>query len=250
MRFLVIRALLLRIFRGTFFDKGRVSELLVFPLSFLVIWGLLFRSGIIPNEHARSLLVINLIWTISSVFQGQMNLPLMFDLWSREFAEICREGVTWIEFAFSYALFGTLLGAINLTIFSASLFYFFNADPPALLLLIKPLPIYYLISIGLGLVIAGAILRFGRTYGFLSWTGMQFIIMCSSPYAPLSSLPTPVRILSYLSPYTLLFEYVRSQDSWLLLVTALEGLALFIVGALYCKTGYSYARRRGGLSTV
>lgn len=250
MRIVVIKALLLRICRGSFFDKGRVSELLIFPLSFLVIWGLLYRSGILPPQTSRSLLAVNLIWTLSSVFQSQMNLPLMFDLWSREFAEICREGVSWREFSLSYALFGTILGVINLGIFALGLVYLFNYSFSDLSLLVVPLPIYYIISLALGLFIAGGILRWGRTYGFLSWTGLQFLIMCSSPYAPIDSLPLAVRAICLLSPYTLIFEYVRTLDSKWLFISAIEGIALLLAGAVYCKTGFSYARKGAGLSSV
>lgn len=250
MRPVVIKALLLRICRGTFFDRGRVSELLVFPLSFLVIWGLLFRAGIMPQETSRSLLAVNLIWTLSSVFQSQMNLPLMFDLWSREFSEICREGVSWREFSMSYAIFGTMLGLVNLCIFSLALVFLFHCSMDDLKLLFLPLPIYYVVSLGLGLLISGGVLRWGRTYGFLAWTGLQFIIMCSSPYAPLDSLPVAVRLVTYLSPYTLIFEYVRTLDSGWLFVSALQGVALFVFGAFYCKTGFSVARRGAGLATV
>lgn len=250
MRLTVVRALLYRIYLGTFFDKGRISELLVFPISFLVIWGLLFSSGVIPKDAARTLLVVNLIWTLSSVLQSQMNLPLMFDLWAREFSEICKEGVNWKEFSFSYALFGTLLGVVNLIIFLASLFVFFGGGMAEFRLLVVPLPIYYTVSIGLGLIIAGAIMRLGRTYGFLSWTGLQFIIMCSSPYSPIASLPHGMKELSYLSPYTFIFEYVRTLNPEFLWISGLEGVILFLFGAYYCKTGFTHARERGGLSTV
>lgn len=250
MRTRVVKALIIRICRGTLFDKGRVSELLIFPLSFLVIWGLLFRAEILPEETSRSLLIVNLIWTISSVFQAQMNLPLMFDLWAREFSEICREGVSWKEFSFSYAVFGTMLGCLNLLLFCLSIIFFFGGGSEELTLLLKPLPIYYVTSLGLGLLFAGAVLRYGRTYAFLAWTGLQFVVMCSSPYSPLSSLPWGIKIVTYLSPFTFLFEYVRTEDPSCLLISALEGICLFLVGAFYCKEGFSYSRKKGGLAII
>jgi len=246
----MILALLYRDFIATFTDKGRLFELVLYPLSFLVIWGLMFKSGIVAPELAAQLLVINLIWSTSSSLQGQTNGPIMYDLWSREFAELLKEGITMQLYIVARVLFGTAIGVTNLLVFLLASPLFFGVPASQLLPLVTTFPIYWCASIGLAYVVAALVIRLGRSYAFLAWTGLQFIVTLSSPYTPLESVPLWLRVPAYLSPYAHVFEHVRNGGMTWYMVGLLEGILLLVIGMVAYRRIFKEAKRVGRLVTA
>jgi ABC-type polysaccharide/polyol phosphate export permease len=224
--------------------------MVVFPLSFLVIWGLFFSSGIVSREVASQLLVVNLIWSVASTFQSQANLSLMFDLWAREFSNILRQGVRIQEMFCAHLLFSTIIGLGNLLLFCGAIFWFFGGGLREISLFLALFPHYYLASIGLAGVFCGVVLKYGRSYAFVSWTGLQLLIMFSSPFSPVSTLPDWFRGVVVLSPFTPIFEYVRFGR----IEDYIFGLALSVVylisGVLSVTIFYKQRRRGPGLMDV
>lgn len=250
MRGHIVWAMMLRSFRGTFFDKGRMTELIVFPLSFLVIWGLFFESGMVERELAGQLLVINLIWSIAGTFQTQANLTLMFDLWSREFAHILRQGVRIGEMVLAHLIFATVLGLLNMVVFLFAIVYAFGGGRQEIDLFFELFPLYYIAAIGLAALFGGFVILLGRSYGFIAWTGLQIIIMLSSPFSPLSTLPGWLQFVSRASPFTYVFEFVRTRHSpeyWQGLIIS---IAYLIVGCICAVMLYKRRRSRQGLMEV
>lgn len=242
--------MMFRSFRGTFFDKGRVTELIIFPLSFLVIWGLFFESGIVERKLAGQLLVINLIWSIAGTFQTQANLTLMFDLWSREFAHILRQGVRIGEMVVAHLIFSTVLGLLNMVVFMFFIVYGFGGGRQEISLFFELFPLYYIGAIGLAAMFGGFVILLGRTYGFIAWTGLQILIMISSPFSPLSTLPSWLHSVAYISPFTYIFEFVRFQKAgdywWGLLVS----VVYLILGCICAVVLYNRRRSHQGLMEV
>ena len=72
--FRIIWALYLRAVIGLKSDVGRIIEAVLEPLMFFVIWGMLYRSGIIESQVAEQFLLVNLIWAASSSLQKQASL--------------------------------------------------------------------------------------------------------------------------------------------------------------------------------
>lgn len=250
MRWHVIKALTLRSFKGTFIDKGRVSELVIFPLSFLVIWGLFFASGLVERKLAGQMLVVNLIWSISGTFQTQANLTLMFDLWSREFANILRQGVRIWEMVTAHLIFSTLIGLLNLFLFVLFIVYAFEGGRDETIMFFTLFPHYYLSALGLAALFGGFVIYLGRSYGFVAWTGLQLLIMISSPFSPVESLPTWLQTITKMSAFTYIFEYVRfqrSSDYWAALFL---GVVYLIVGTFAARILYSRRRANQGLMEV
>ena len=244
MRWYVILALIRRSFRGTFGDQGRVTELLIFPLSFLIIWGLFFMSNLVAHDVAGKLLVINLIWSAAGTFQSQANLTMMFDLWAREFANILRQGVRIGEMVVAHLIFATILGVLNISMFLLFILYGFGGGAEQTWLFIELFPIYYLGAMGLAALFGGVVIRFGKSYAFVAWTGLQVIITISSPFSPVATLPSWLQPIVHLSPFTYVFEYVRFQrtsDYWMGLLLAVVYLVLGWITAVVL-----FRQRRAG----
>ena len=249
-RIRVVRALCVRSFRGLLQDPGRLTELIIFPLSFLVIWGLFFASGVVSREVASQLLVINLIWSVAGTFQAQANLTLMFDLWAREFANILRQGVRIEEMCSAHIIFSTVVGLSNLVVFAAAIVWAFGGGVLEVGFLIELFPLYYLSSIGLAGLFGGIVMRLGRSYGFVAWTGLQLLIMFSSPFSPVATLPEWLRIVVRGSPFTYIFEYVRFGRSEDYLLGLILSLVYLIVGTFLAVTLYKQRRRHQGIVDV
>jgi hypothetical protein len=235
---------------STLTDKGRLADLVVFPLSFLVMWGLFVSSGSVPSEVAVPLLLVNLIWSVASSYQMQANFLLMFDLWSGEFLEMLRAGITQKHYRVAQLALGTVIGSFNLLIFYVALLLIFGVPHSQAVLLFTTLPIYYLASMGVGFAVSGLVLRFGKSYAFLTWTTMQLLIMISSPFTVLESLPKWLQLIALGSPFTYVFEFVRSGNAELLPLAFLISLAYFIAGAITYRSLFNEARRAGRLAAL
>lgn len=242
-----VAALVQRAFLGTFIDFGRIADLIVFPLSFLVIWGLLVYSGLLPADVGEQLLLINLIWALSSSFQLQSNYSMMYDLWSLEFPEILRAGVKPRDYFIAMIIFGLVIGLFNVVVFMTALTTVFSLSLEKSLLLVTTLPIYGFASMGLAAAIAGCVLRLGRSYAFLSWTTLQIVIMLSSPYSPIDSLPWIMQRIAWLSPYGGLFEYVRTPNSLYYGIALAEAIVMFVAGYMFFLYMFENARKKGRL---
>lgn len=249
-RYRVVKALLVRSFKGLCQDNGRLSEMVVFPLSFLVIWGLFFSSGVVTREVASQLLVVNLIWSVASTFQSQANLTLMFDLWAREFSNILRQGVQIQEMLCAHLIFSTVIGLGNLLIFCGAIFWVFGGGASEIALFLKLFPHYYLASVGLAGLFCGVVIRYGRSYGFVAWTGLQLLIMFSSPFSPVATLPGWFRSIVILSPFTPIFEFVRFGRIEDYIFGLILSVIYLICGVIAVTVFFKRRRRGPGLMDV
>ena len=244
-----VYALLRRDIASTFSDKGRAVEFFIFPVSFLTIWGLLLNSGTIDRALGSQILTINFLWSVGYSFQVHVNYPVAFDLWSGELVGLLQEGVSHQVMATARALFGLVAGAVIFVLGFLGVIFFFPVDAEYLLRLIQALPLVLAASIGLGTGINGVLYYLGRSYSFLSWTMMQFIIMFSSPFTPINALLLPVRTIAYLSPYSYAFEFIRGGE-WSVYYMGIILSVLTLIGGIKTHSYfYNLARKHGRLVT-
>jgi ABC-2 type transport system permease protein len=243
----IVGALVERAFRGTVSDRGRLVDLLLMPFSFLIMWGLLLQSNVIPRSVGLPLLIVNLIWSIAASVQMQGNRTMMFDLWAREFCELFRSGVSALSYLTALIIVGALSGIANLGVFLVVVPLLFDLHFTDLAPLITVFPIYFLAALGLMAIVGGLVLTLGQTYGFLSWTALQFLMILSAPYAPLESLPRWLGALCQISPFTFAFEFVRFGYSGTYAAGLLIALLYAAFGGAYFLYAFNEARRMGRL---
>jgi len=246
----VISALCLRAWRGTIADKGRLVDLLLFPISQLLIWGLFLKAGLVKDEVSHQLYLVNLIWAISATIQMQANRMMMFDLWAREFPELFRSGIQPHQYLLACLVFGSLLGLLSMPILIVPSFFLFGLNLNDIVVLLASFPVYYMASIALSCFVCAAVLRLSQTYGFLAWNSLFFIIMLSSPYVPVSTLPWLLRVFALSSPYGMVFEYVRSLDSNYLVLGSVYSLVLFSLSIVFYQRMFAGLRRSGEMLNI
>lgn len=239
------KALFFRDAYSTFSDKGRTVEFFIFPLSFLMIWGLLLNSGTIDRSLGSQILTINFLWSVSYSFQVHVNYPVAFDLWSREFVGILQEGVSHEVLALSRAAFGFCAGMVIFMLGFLGLIILFPVDSIFLVRLIEALPLALGTSLGLGTAINGVLYYVGRSYNFLSWTILQFIVVFSSPFTPLDRLAFPFKYLAYVSPYSYPFEFIRGGEWSVYCAGLILSVAGLTGGMVIHAYFYNLARKHG-----
>jgi hypothetical protein len=235
---------------STLSDNGRLADLVIFPVSFLVMWGLFVISSSVPSEIAVPLLLVNLIWSVANSYQMQANFLLMFDLWSGEFLEMLRAGITQKHYRFAQVALGTVIGTFNLVVFFIALVTVFKVPAAKAAYLFITWPVYYTASLGIAFAVSGLILRLGKSYAFLTWTATQIIIMISSPFTELDKLPTWLQHLALISPFTYVFEFVRRGDPQLLYISFAISIVYFVVGFVSYDLLFKEARRSGRLAAL
>ena len=87
-------------------------------------------------------------------------------------------------------------------------------------------------SLALAVIVAGLILSTGREYGFLSWTAIEAFILLSAPFYPTAIFPGIVQPVTWIMPFTNIFEGVR------LLVTSGIVDPRFLINGAIVSFGY------------
>jgi hypothetical protein len=242
----MFRSLLFRNFLALRVDRGRYCDMIIFPLSFLLSWGLLVWSKVLSEDQAVGFLLANLVWTLCSNVQTQTNLCMMVNLWSREYRELLNEGVKPHEMFVADGIFGVGIGIANLTIF-ALVIPAFSGSWEASGVLLLAFPSIVICALAVSSFVTGGITYLGKSWGFLSWTGLQAVIMFSAPFVPLEKLPTVFRYIALGSPFTYLFQFVRTGNGSDLAIGTGLGLVLLVLGILFLGAMVEKVRRGRGL---
>ncbi len=231
-------------------DKGRIAEFLVFPVSAVIVWGFFVLTGGISKDFISSVIVSNMAWSIAYIIQASINIGMMSDVWSSEISVLLKNGVNKWAYVFSKAVFSVFvsLSIGALLVFLSTLA--FSIDAQGVVRLTASYPQIFLLSVGVGLAFSGAILLLGKSHAYISWTGLQVLMTFSSPYLSYLELPPAFRYLSYLMPYTHVFEYLRYGQAFEYLLSSLYSVAFMIIGSLIYFLAYEKARRNGMLSMI
>ncbi|TMI06876.1 ABC transporter permease [Candidatus Bathyarchaeota archaeon] len=117
--------------------------------------------------------------------------------------------------------------------------------------------ILYLGVLGFGLIFAGITFRI-KSFNILSNLTQFLVIGLCGVFFPLTALPGPVRLVSFMIPFTYFADLLRHSASGAttiadpaleVLVALVLGLGLFVVGLLFFKATEKYAQTRGLIGT-
>lgn len=249
MRALVYRDLL--IIRRS---KFRLVEIFYFPLTTIIIWGLFaVNARSFAVEAGLIVLIVNIFWNYALIAQSTVNMQLMEDSWSGSLKQLLLSGISSTDYVIARLITSTIVSSLVLTLL-LGISMGFGWVPSSQLALILQLAILTLIvSLAMAVFVTALILVLGRSYGFLSWTALQLFVLLSAPFFPRSIFPPGISHLSYVMPYTHIFEAARnvsagSEVTWLPAIVI--AIAYFIlVWPLYVYM-FSLARKKGTLARL
>jgi hypothetical protein len=246
----VIKGLLARSLSGLAADTGRIVEAVTDPVIFFVVWGLLFSSGLIDQSVAGDLLIVNLIWASCGALQKQASLSIMYDLWSREFVELFRAGVTARQYLSAMVVFGFGVGALSALVYLILAPICFGADLSKLSWILLSMPVYGMAAISISCMGIGIIYRSSQLYGFVGGVTLQIAIALSSPFVPRDDLPTWWQKITYLIPFSWVFEAVRSSSFTALVIGQIVSLIWFAIAVSFYFQSFDFAKAKGKLSRI
>lgn len=249
-----IKAMMYRdfiIFRNV---KFKAVQFLYFPIATVLIWGLfaIFVKSL-AAEAGLVVLVVNIFWQFANLSQNTINTQMMEDIWSGSFKPILVSGITEMEYLaariFSASISALVIVAIMILVglpFGLGVYY---SNFPLFLYLIF---LSLVSSVALAIIITALIIVLGREYGFLSWSALHAFILFSAPFYPVSIFPGAVQTLSWVMPFTHVFEAVRALTTGpvpaalLINGTIVSALYLVLSFPLYLWV-FNKARQKGWL---
>ena len=244
-KFYVIKSLCYRAWLGTHTNKGRIVEILLFPVSQLAIWGLFLYADLVEQSVAEQLFLINLVWAFATAIQTQANIVMMSDFWSGEFPELFRSGIDEKSYIVSILLSGLAFGMVTMIASMFLSWWVFDISLEVMLPLIYSLPCYLMFSLALAVFAAAIIIRLNHSYGFIAFSILTFIVMLSSPYTPVENLPAALRGIALFSPIGLVFEFIRNGDTSLLYKSFVISIVIFILSSIYYFSVFKRLRKKG-----
>lgn len=209
MRLLKIKALMYRDFLAIRRVKYRSVELIYFPITTIIIWGLFaVYSREMVAEAGLILLIINIFWAFAHLAQTTSNILIMEDIWSGSLKQIFLCGISEFEYLIARMLTATIASTImTLLLITLALPFGINFFKPIMALLIA---ITLIGSLALAVLVASMVFYLGREYGFLVWSAIQLFIMLSAPFFPKEIFPKAILYISYVMPFTAVFEAARA----------------------------------------
>jgi len=189
--------------------KFRIMDIIYFPLTTLIIWGLFaIYSRQMAAEAGLIVLIINIFWNFAHVAQTTSNVLMMEDIWSGSFKQVLLSGISEFEYITARLLSSgitSIFVVLMLTSLSLLLDINFFSVHTIFLILITLIG-----SLSLAILIAAFVVFAGREYGFLVFSAMQLFIMLSAPFFPKEIFPKVLVYLSYIMPFTAVFEAARA----------------------------------------
>ena len=208
-----ILAMVAREIKVSMRSKGRFVGEVVVPLISIVIWGMLASSGIMGREASSMILSIQIIWTLVYTFQSYANVSMMYDIWSREVGMVMSE-VSIHEYVAAKAVSSFIIVFAISSVIIGILYAFFSVPLESIYPVLSVLPAAFAFSLSVSLAVFGIILVFGRTYDFMSWSIMSFVVFLSFPFSVPPGMSW-IRPLAEAIPLYHVFAHVREGTGML-----------------------------------
>ncbi len=250
-----VKALLLEEYYITTKALEVVLDLFFISVMSVVVFGYfsLFLSSQVDGPAANNLLLGMLLWEVVRVTQYSITVGAMWEVWSRNLTNLFITPLQLQEYLLASIISATaksllILGTVSLI---SALLFDFNITSIGALALATAFFNLLLSGIAVGLMILGAIFRFGTRIQALAW-GLIFLFQpLTAVYFPLETLPEFAQVLAAVLPPTHIFEMARDRLdgeslglSDVLLPFALNVIYLAVSVAFF-KYMYANSRRSG-----
>jgi len=232
-----------------------VLDLFFISVMSVVVFGYfsVFLSSRLDGPAAKYLLLGMLLWEVLRVTQYSITVGAMWEVWSRNLTNFFVTPLLLQEYLLAAMISATVKSAIILLTVSviAAVMFDFQLTSIGVGTLAFAFVNLFLSGVAVGLLILGAIFRFGTRIQALAW-GLIFLFQpLTAVYFPITTLPDPAQWLAAALPPSYVFEISRDRLSGdsvsaasLLLPVALNMLYLVLSMAFF-RTMYASSRRSG-----
>jgi ABC-2 type transport system permease protein len=237
-------------------NGNQLTNTLYWPVMNVVLWGFfavyLRQGGGLRPSVITALLGAVILWGLFIVFQRDMALGFLEEVWSQNLVNLFGSPLRVSEYVGGLvaANLGKVLIALVAQSLVALLFYRYGifSDLPAFVPFILNLMLF---AFAVGLVITGLVLRYSTKLQAMAWSFASLLMPLSCVLYPLSSLPAFLRPIAWVLPTTQSFEGMRAviDGRGFLVANFAWGLALNVVycafATLFFYWMFESARSRG-----
>ena len=210
-----VYAILLRHFYLALHQLERSTDMFLFPILGLVLWGFLTKYAQFESFSLAAFLLGGMIlWVIFERVGTSIGVDFMWDIWERNIVNVLASPITFFEY-----IVGLVVVAIVKVMFSfvamwlvASIFFDFQFNSFGLSLAAFWLNIV-IFAVVLGIFNISIVMRYGNTIGPLTWV-LPFVIQpFAAVFYPVSVLPAFIQKIVWFLPISHVFEGMRTAIS-------------------------------------
>jgi len=193
----------------------RVLDLIYWPAVQMLMWGFLQmyvsqNSGFFA-QAAGTFIGAVMLWDI--LFRGQLGFSISFleEMYARNMGNLMMSPLRPVEFVAALMIMSVIRLAIGMVPVSllAIAFFDFNLWSMGLALAVFFMNLL-LTSWGVGILVAGILLRHGLGAENMAWTFMFLLLPVTCVYYPVSVLPSWLQVFAWMLPPTYVFEGMRA----------------------------------------
>ena len=208
-----ITAIFLQEFFITTHSVEIVMDILVFPLTNIVIFGFLslYLGGSNQNTIGQYVLLGMLLWQIIWIIEYSISVGSLWNIWARNLSNMFIAPLMIQEYILALTISGIVKACAMLFFSSALSFFIFQFNiltigfAPLLLLFIN----FTFFAFSMGIAMLGLIFRYGTRIQAFAWGVVPIFQPLSAAFYPVNVMPLPLQFIAYLFPPTYTFEAAR-----------------------------------------
>jgi ABC-2 type transport system permease protein len=239
----------------------RILELAYWPMMQVIVWGFISQflrtNSSWVAQAAGVLIAAALLWDV--LFRAQLGVSISFleEMWSRNLGNLFVSPLRPWEMVLSMmtmSLLRTLIGMVPAALIAIPFYHYsiFSLGLPLLAFFFNLMVMGWCV----GIVVAGAVLRFGMAAESFAWVSIFAFAPVSGIYYPISTLPEWLRPVAWALPSSYVFEGMRAVMfdhifplGYFFAAVGLNSLYLTLAGYVFVRC-FGYARQHGKLLSV
>lgn len=189
----------------------RLSDLFMFPVVGILLWGFLSKVSTLNTPSFAAFLLGGLIlWVVFERVGTGIGVDFMYEVWDRNIVNILASPITIAEFIAGLVLVALVKVLISFAVMwaIAAVFFGFNVGSLGMFLVLFWLNII-IFAASLGIFNIAIVIRYGGTIGPLTWILPFLLQPFVAVFYPVSVLPVFVQKIAWFIPLSHVFEGMR-----------------------------------------
>lgn len=191
-------------------------------------------------EAALYMLLGLLLWEIVRIMQYSTSVSALWNVWSRNLSNMFISPLSMNEYLLAQIISGAIKAMCSFTLVCiiAATFFHFSMLRIGLINIIFNFINLSIFSISIGLILLGAIFKFGPRIQALAWSFIFLFQPLNAALFPLNVLPEPLQTFARFFPMTYVFEAARfnltdSTPQWDYIGIAFAQNIIYLIFALW-----------------
>lgn len=251
-------AIILRHFFLTSHQLERITDVFLFPVLALILWG--FLSSFVQFQASslgKFFLGGMILWVIFERVGSNVGVDFMFDVWERNLMNVLASPIKLSEYITGLVIVSLLKVLISFLAmwFVATVFFGFGINSYGISLAAFWINLV-IFAVVLGIFNVSVVMRFGNTVGPLTWI-LPFVIQpFAAVFYPVSVLPGIIQKIVWFLPISHVFEGMRFAfttgkfQSFEFLAALGLNLVYFLLVICFFTYIFNLVKRKGTLAKL